>query len=77
MKEFKPLPPDHEDYLEGYCDSCWKYSGYQCKVLNPAIAENKTDKPCWAFTNDPEWEVKAAKQIEYYRNGKGYLTKEG
>ena len=74
MKAFKPIKPGEEGYSEGHCSSCCKSTGYTCKVLKEEIGEDETDQPCWAFTNDPDWESKSERATNLYQ---GNLVKEG
>ena len=52
----------------GHCDTCKKASprGKSCVVLSAMIGKVQ---PCWAWTDDPDWEQKCKEAKDDYGNG--------
>ncbi len=51
---------------EGYCDTCQKKNkvGTACLVLNEMIGKTR---PCWAWTDDPDWKRKCQEATTAYQ----------
>lgn len=56
----------------GYCDTCQKknMAGTECLVLNEMIGKTR---PCWAWTDDPDWRKKHKEAVKTYQAGKCFV----